>query len=264
MAGHDINYIALTGALGAIGTRSAPVPPLNLIGDYGGGGMLLAVGLLSAILEARESGNGQVVDVAMIDGAALLMLPFYGMVPVGTWRDQRFDNVLDGAAHYYGVYETADGKFFAVGAMEPQFYAELCDRLDLEIPHDEDDPQAWEAHRAAFAARFREKTRDEWERELVAPGTCAAPVLSITEAPDHPHNVARETFVDVGGVRQPAPAPRFSRTVADTPQPPSLPGDHTRAVLEELGVDPAIAAELLDEGVVRQSSPARGTANHLA
>ena len=264
MAGHDINYIALTGALGAIGTRSAPVPPLNLIGDYGGGGMLLAVGLLSAILEARESGNGQVVDVAMIDGAALLMLPFYGMVPVGTWRDQRFDNVLDGAAHYYGVYETADGKFFAVGAMEPQFYAELCDRLDLEIPHDEDDPQAWEAHRAAFAARFREKTRDEWERELVAPGTCAAPVLSITEAPDHPHNVARETFVDVDGVRQPAPAPRFSRTVADTPRPPSMPGDHSRAVLEELGVDPSIAAELLDEGVVRQSSPARGTANHLA
>jgi alpha-methylacyl-CoA racemase len=254
MAGHDINYIALTGALGAIGTQSGPVPPLNLIGDYGGGGMLLAVGLLSAILEARESGRGQVVDVAMIDGAALLMLPFYGMVPVGTWRDQRFDNVLDGAAHYYGVYETADGKFFAVGAMEPQFYAELCKKLDLDVPHDEDDPQAWEAHRAVFAARFREKTRDEWERELVAPGTCAAPVLSIAEAPDHPHNVARETFIDVDGVRQPAPAPRFSRTVADPPQPPSLPGDHSRTVLEELGIDPSTAAELLAQGVVRQSS----------
>ncbi|MGH3675467.1 MAG: CaiB/BaiF CoA transferase family protein, partial [Mycobacterium sp.] len=192
-AGHDINYIALAGALHGIGPAAAPVPPLNLVGDYGGGGMLLAVGLLSAILEARESGSGQVVDVAMVDGAAALMAPYYGMVAAGTWRDRRHANVLDGAAHYYGVYETADQKHVAVGAMEPAFYAELCQRLDVTVPHDADEPAAWEAHRAVLAARFRGKTREEWEQELSSPGCCAAPVLSLTEAPQHPHNAARGT-----------------------------------------------------------------------
>ncbi|HEV7850382.1 MAG TPA: CaiB/BaiF CoA-transferase family protein [Mycobacterium sp.] len=253
-AGHDIKYIALAGALHGIGTASAPVPPLNLVGDYGGGGMLLAVGLLSAILEARASQEGQVVDVAMVDGAATLMTPYYGMVAAGTWRDQRYDNVLDGAAHYYGVYPTADERHVAVGAMEPQFYAELCQLLGVDIPQDANDPTAWDAHRAVLAARFREKSRTEWEELLSSPGCCATPVLSLAEAPRHPHNVARGTFVEIDGVVQPAPAPRFSRTSPPTPTGPSLPGDHTRDLLGGLGMDDKAIAELLASGVARQSS----------
>lgn len=252
-AGHDINYIALAGALHGIGTEDTPVPPLNLVGDYGGGGMLLAVGLLSAILEARESGEGQVLDVAMVDGAATLMAPYFGMVPAGTWRDRRQDNLLDGAAHFYGTYETADGKHIAVGALERQFYAELCARLAVDVPQDYDDPSTWKTHRAEFAARFRQKTRDEWERELASAGACAAPVLSLVEAPHHPHNVARGSFVDVDGVLQPAPAPRFSRTVPPTPTSPALAGDHTRDVLAELGLHPAEVADLIGAGVASQS-----------
>lgn len=237
-AGHDINYLALTGALHAIGTAESPVPPLNLVGDYGGGGMLLAVGLLSAILEARSSGAGQVLDVAMIDGVATLLAPYFGMLAAGAWRDRREDNLLDGAAHFYGVYGTADGGHIAVGAMEPKFYAELCDRLGVTVPHDDDEPATWAAHRAALAARFAEKPRDEWERLLGSPGCCATPVLSLAEAPRHPHLVARETFVDLDGITQPAPAPRFSRTRPATPSFPSLPGDHTRTVLRERGCPP--------------------------
>jgi alpha-methylacyl-CoA racemase len=255
-AGHDINYIALTGALHGIGTDETPLPPLNLVGDYGGGGMLLAVGLLSAILQARESGEGQVVDVAMVDGVATLLAPYFGMVPEGTWRDRREDNLLDGAAHFYGAYATADGRHFAVGAMEPKFYAELCDRLGLDVhdvPHDDDQPAAWAAHRATLAARFAEKTRDEWEQILDSPGCCAAPVLSLTEAPQHPHLVARETFIDVDGVTQPAPAPRFSRTRPATPTPPALPGDHTHTLLRELGFDNDTITALEQARIVTQS-----------
>jgi alpha-methylacyl-CoA racemase len=255
-AGHDINYIALTGALHSIGTPENPVPPLNLIGDYGGGGMLLAVGLLSGILEARQSGEGQVLDVAMVDGAATMMAPYYGMVHAGTWRDHRGDNLLDGASHFYGVYRTADDKHIAVGAIEPQFYAELCQRLGVGVPHDANTPSAWRAHRDVLATRIREKTRAEWEDLLGGPGTCAAPVLTITEAPHHPHNVARRTFIEVDGVPQQAPAPRFSRTVAHHPKSPSLPGDHTHAVLRGLGFDTAAVTELTDAGVVRQSAAA--------
>jgi alpha-methylacyl-CoA racemase len=255
-AGHDINYIALTGALHAIGTAENPVPPLNLIGDYGGGGMLLAVGLLSGILEARQSGEGQVLDVAMVDGAATIMAPYYGMVHAGTWRDHRGDNILDGAAQFYGVYRTADDKHVAVGAIEPQFYAELCQQMGVEIPQDADAPEAWRAHREALAARFRQQTRAEWEEQLGTPGTCAAPVLTITEAPAHPHNAARRAFIEVDGVPQPAPAPRFSRTVPGQPKSPSLPGDHTRAVLAGLGLDADAVAELTHAGVVRQSAAA--------
>ena len=253
-AGHDINYIALAGALHGVGTAESPVPPLNLVGDYGGGGMLLAVGLLSAILEARESGEGQVLDVAMVDGVATLLAPYFGMVPAGTWRDRRQDNLLDGAAHFYGVYPTADGRHVAVGAMEPKFYAELCERLGVGVPHDDDAPSTWSAHRAALAARFAEKTRDEWERILDSPGCCATPVLSLSEAPHHPHLVARGTFVDVDGVTQPAPAPRFSRTPPAAPGAPSLPGDHTRALLRELGLEPEAVTALVDAGVVAQSN----------
>jgi alpha-methylacyl-CoA racemase len=252
-AGHDIDYIALTGALHSIGIAEKPVPPLNLIGDYGGGGMLLAVGLLSAILEARESGEGQVLDVAMVDGAATMMAPYYGMVHAGTWRDHRCDNILDGAAHFYGVYRTADDKHVAVGAIEPQFYAELCQRLGVDVPHDDAAPSAWSAHREVLAARFLQKTRAEWEQQLGTPGSCAAPVLTIAEAPSHPHNVARQTFIEVDGVPQPAPAPRFSRTVPAAPRSPALPGDHTGAVLAGLGFDDATVAELTEAGVVRQS-----------
>jgi alpha-methylacyl-CoA racemase len=255
-AGHDINYIALTGALHGIGTAESPVPPLNLIGDYGGGGMLLAVGLLSGILEARQSGEGQVLDVAMVDGAATMMAPYYGMVHAGMWRDHRGDNILDGAAHFYGVYRTADDKHVAVGAIEPQFYAELCQRLDVDVPHDANAPAVWHEHREALALRIRQKTRAEWEEQLGTPGTCAAPVLTITEAPQHPHNIARQTFIEVDGVPQPAPAPRFSRTVPAQPKSPALPGDHTRGVLAGLGFDEIAVTELTDAGVVRQSSAA--------
>lgn len=256
-AGHDINYIALAGALHGIGTAESPVPPLNLVGDYGGGGMLLAVGLLSAILEARESGEGQVLDVAMVDGAATLMAPYFGMVAAETWRDHRNDNLLDGAAHFYGTYATADGGHVAVGAMERKFYAELCDRLGVDVPHDDDLPATWAAHRAELAARFAEKTRDEWERILDSPGCCATPVLSLGEAPRHPHLAARQTFIDVDGVTQPAPAPRFSRTAPATPSAPALPGDHTLALLSEAGFDTEAIAGLVDSGVVAQSKRRR-------
>ena len=252
-AGHDINYIALAGALHGIGTAESPVPPLNLVGDYGGGGMLLAVGLLSAILEARESGTGQVLDVAMVDGVATLLAPYFGMVPAGTWRDRRHDNLLDGAAHFYGVYATADGGHFAVGAMEPKFYAELCDRLGVDVPHDEDAPETWAAHRATLAARFAEKSREEWARLLDTPGCCATPVLSLAEAPRHPHLAARKTFIDIDGITQPAPAPRFSRTWPATPTSPSLPGDHTRTLLREIGLDANAITALERAGVVAQS-----------
>jgi alpha-methylacyl-CoA racemase len=253
-AGHDINYIALTGALHGIGTPESPVPPLNLVGDYGGGGMLLAVGVLSAILEARQSGQGQVLDVAMVDGIATLLAPYFGMVPAGTWRDRRWDNLLDGAAHFYGVYATADGRHVAVGAMEPKFYAELCDQLGVSVPHDDDQPASWAAHRAMLSHRFAEKSRDEWEQLLNSPGCCVTPVLSLSEAPRHPHLVARKTFIDVDGITQPAPAPRFSRTRPSAPSPPSLPGDHTHALLREMGFDADAVTALEDAGVVAQSS----------
>ena len=214
--------------------------------------MLLAVGLLSAILEARESGQGQVVDVAMVDGVATLLAPYFGMITAGTWRDRRADNLLDGAAHFYGVYATADGRHVAVGAMEPKFYRELCDRLGVSVPHDDDRPGLWAAHRAALAARFAEKTRDEWEQLLDSPGCCATPVLSLSEAPAHPHLVARDTFIDIDGVTQPAPAPRFSRTRPGMPSAPSLPGDHTDVVLREMGLNADAVAELVNAGVVAQ------------
>ncbi len=254
-AGHDINYIALAGALHGIGTAETPIPPLNLVGDYGGGGMLLAVGLLSAILEARQSGQGQVLDVAMVDGVATLLAPYFGMVAAGTWRDRREDNLLDGAAHFYGVYATADGGHLAVGAMERKFYAELCDRLGVDVPHDDDEPATWAEHRGALAARFAEKPRDEWERILDSPGCCVTPVLSLAEAPHHPHLVARRTFLDVDGVTQPAPAPRFSRSKPGAPSSPALPGDHTRVLLREMGLDAEAVRALEEDRVVAQSKP---------
>jgi alpha-methylacyl-CoA racemase len=208
------------------------------------------VGLLSAILECRRSGKGQVVDVAMYEGAALLMTVFYGLFAEGRWEDRRHANVIDGAAHYYRTYETADAKHFAVGAMEPQFYAELCTRLGVSVPQD-DTLAAWAAHGETMAARFREKTRADWEAELVTPQSCASPVLGLAEAPNHPHSRARGAFITVDGVLQPAPAPRFSRTPPAAPSPPPLPGDDTLAILADFGLTDV---DFVDTGAARQSA----------
>ncbi len=214
-AGHDINYIALTGALHAIGRKGgAPVPPLNLLGDFGGGGMVLAFGIACALFETRVSGKGQVIDAAMTEGVAGLMAMFYGRMAAGHWRDQRGVNVLDTGAPWYDVYETADGKHVAIGSIEARFYAELLARLGL-------DPAAlpgqfefarWPELRAAFTAAFKTRTRDAWCKEMEGTDVCFAPVLSIAEASRHAHNRARGTFAEIDGVTQPAPAPRFSRT----------------------------------------------------
>ena len=214
-AGHDINYIALTGALHAIGRKGGtPVPPLNLVGDFGGGGMVLAFGIACALYEARASGKGQVIDAAMTEGAASLMAMFYGRMAAGHWRDERGVNVLDTGAPWYDAYETADGKHVAVGSIEGRFYAELLTRLGLDpasLPGQFDFAR-WPELRAAFTAAFKTRTREEWCREMEGTDVCFAPVLSLAEAPLHPHNLARGAFVDIDGVAQPAPSPRFSRT----------------------------------------------------
>jgi len=218
-AGHDINYIALSGALHTFGPPERPMAPVNLIGDYGGGGMLLAFGVLAGILSARATGKGQVVDAAMIDGAAVLSAMTYTMFGTGMWRDERGVNVLDGGAPYYDTYETADGKFVAVGSIEPQFYAMLLDKLGLvgDPAFAQDaDRATWPALKERIGAIFRTKTRDEWCAIMEDTDICFAPVLNLAEAPQHPHNVARGTFVEAGGIIQPAPAPRF----LGTPAPP--------------------------------------------
>ncbi len=221
-AGHDINYIALTGALHAIGRAGEPpVPPLNYVGDFGGGGMLLTVGLLAALHEAQRSGHGQVVDAAMTDGASLLSAFMYGFKAKGRWSNERGANMLDGAAHFYATYTCADGKHVSVGAIEPQFYAELrqkCGIADDPLFDAQLDPSRWPDLKERLAAVFATRTRDEWCTLLEGSDACFAPVLDWDEAPEHPHNRARETFVQIDGVVQPAPAPRFSRsgTVAPT------------------------------------------------
>jgi alpha-methylacyl-CoA racemase len=214
-AGHDIDYIALSGALHAIGrSGDAPVPPLNLVGDFGGGGMLLAFGIACALLEAQRSGKGQVVDAAMIDGASLLTTMFWGMQAAGQWSDARGANVLDSGAPWYDTYPTKDGKFVAIGAIEPKFYTELLERLGLagEALPEQNDRASWPALRECFAAAFRTRTRDEWCRVFEDSDACFAPVLAFREATDHPHAIARNAHITIGGVTQPAPAPRFSRT----------------------------------------------------
>jgi alpha-methylacyl-CoA racemase len=241
-AGHDINYIALTGALWAIGRpEERPVPPLNLVGDYGGGGMLLALGLLAALLSAQKTGQGQVVDAAMVDGAALLMAPIYAMLARGRWANARGANMLDGAAPWYDTYECADGRFLAVGPIEPQFFAVLCQRLGLDPArfHDRMDPAAWPALRAELAAIFLGRPRDDWAALFDGTDACVAPVLDLAEAPTHPHNQARATFLHDHGVVQPAPAPRFSGTPAAPPKPAPKRGADTAAVLADWGFTPA-------------------------
>ncbi|MCC6197636.1 MAG: CoA transferase [Burkholderiales bacterium] len=239
-AGHDIDYIALSGALAAIGRAGeAPVPPLNLVGDFGGGGMLLAFGVACALLEARQSGRGQVIDAAMVEGSALLTTMVWGMRAAGQWRDERGANVLDGAAPWYDTYSTSDGKHFAVGAIEPRFYAELLQRLGLagEALPAQHDRAGWPQLRARFAAEFAKRTRDEWQAIFAGSDACAAPVLGFGEAMDHPHARARGSHVSVGGIVQPAPAPRFSRTPGAVRNPPPERGANGRAALADWGFD---------------------------
>jgi alpha-methylacyl-CoA racemase len=218
-AGHDINYIALAGALHTYGSGERPIAPVNVVGDYGGGGMLLAFGVLAGILSARSTGKGQVIDAAMVDGAAILSAMTYTLFAEGMWVDEREANVLDGAAHFYGAFETADGKFVSIGSLEPQFYAILLDKLgvadDPAFAHGADQ-SAWPKLRARVREIFLTKSRDEWCAIMDDTDICFAPVLSLAEAPHHPHNVARGTFIEAGGLLQPAPAPRF----LGTPAPP--------------------------------------------
>ena len=251
-AGHDINYIALTGALHAIGPSHAPSPPLNLVGDFGGGGMYLAFGIAAALLEARTSGEGQVVDAAMTEGAASLMAAIYGIYGSGGWANERESNFLDGGAYYYGVYETSDGKFVSVGSIEGKFHDELLAKTGLaEAPTvDRNDRDAWVDKRARLAEVFRTKTRDEWDAIMAGSDVCYAPVLDLSEAPLHPHNVARGSFIEVDGVTQPAPAPRFSRTPGEVARPPAAPGENTDEVLADWGFEADDIAKLHEVGAV--------------
>jgi alpha-methylacyl-CoA racemase len=254
MAGHDIDYIAIGGALWSLGRAdSAPVPPLNLVGDFGGGGMLLAFGMVAALLEAARSGEGQVVDAAMVDGAASLMTMIHAFHRHGLWNDQRGANMLDTGAPFYEVYETADGKWMAVGGIEAQFYAELIRGLGLEgdasFPSQMSRDQ-WPAMKARFAEIFKSKTRDEWSAIFDGTDACVVPVLSPWEAHLHPHNVARSTFVEVNGTVQPAPAPRFSRTPSSISKPPSPPGADTISALVEWGVAEDAVKKLRESGAL--------------
>jgi alpha-methylacyl-CoA racemase len=252
-AGHDIDYIGLSGVLHAIGRKGeAPVPPLNLVGDFGGGGMFLAFGVVCALLEAQRSGKGQVVDAAMVDGSATLMALTYGLLSQGTWKDERGVNILDGAAPWYDTYETKDGKWVAVGAIEKRFYEELVERLGLkfsELPG-QHDRAGWPDLRRRFAEVIVSRTRDEWERVFAGSDACVAPVLALGEVASHPHNAARGTFVERDGVLQPAPAPRFSRTVPEMGAAARAPGADTAEVLGDFGFSPAEIARLTQDGVV--------------
>ena len=237
-AGHDINYIALAGALEPMGRAGeAPVPPLNLVGDFGGGGMYLAFGMVCAILEARQSGEGQVVDAAMVDGAASLMTFFHGFRAMGIWNDERGTNLLDTGAHFYDVFECSDGEYVSIGSIEPQFYAELREKLELtdEKWDQQMSRSMWPELKAELAAIFKRRTRGEWCELMEHSDICFAPVLSMEEAPKHPHNVHRGTFVERNGVVQPGPAPRFSRTEAEIQRPPAHAGQHTDELLADVG-----------------------------
>jgi alpha-methylacyl-CoA racemase len=251
-AGHDIDYAAIAGALHTVGrAHEPPPPPVNYLADFGGGGTFLAIGVLAALLERGSSGEGQVIDVAMVDGAASQTAFLHGLLAMGAWTTERGRNLLDGGAPFYDTYRCADGRYLAVGALEPQFFAELCATLDLDpasIPqHDRD---GWEGQRARLAELFATRTRDEWAAVFEGTDACVAPVLDLAEAPDHPHNRAREAFVEVDGARQPAPAPRFSRTPGEVRRGAPRPGGHTDEVLAELELTPAAIADLRDRGVV--------------
>jgi alpha-methylacyl-CoA racemase len=251
-AGHDIDYIALSGVLHAIGRAGdKPVPPLNLVGDFGGGGMLLAYGIVCALREAQRSGRGQVVDAAMVDGASLLSTMFWGMIAANRWSERRGDNLLDGAAPWYDTYETRDGKHVAIGAIEPKFYAELLQRLGLahEALPAQHDRAGWPALRDRFAREFRTRTRDDWVRAFEGSDACLAPVLTFSEAAQHPHNVARHGHSDIGGVVQPAPAPRMSRTPPEIRGAPPERGALGGTALRDWGFTPVEIEALRAQGI---------------
>jgi alpha-methylacyl-CoA racemase len=253
-AGHDLNYIALSGALHAIGPAGGkPVPPLNLVGDYGGGALYLAMGLLAALHERKASGRGQVVDAAMVDGAASLASIFYGLHAAGQWDAPRGENLLDGGAPFYDSYETADGRWVSLAALEPKFFAQLAEALGLEprFVQRQYDRRLWPEMRAAIAAAVRQRTRDAWCEALEGSDTCFAPVLDFDEAPQHRHARARGAFVDVGGMLQPAPAPRFDRTPAGHPRPAPEVGQHTDELLREAGCSAEDIAALRAAGSAR-------------
>jgi alpha-methylacyl-CoA racemase len=248
-AGHDIDYAAIAGALHVVGRPGEPPPPpANLLADFGGGGAYLAIGVLAALLERERSGEGQVVDTAMVDGAASLTTFLHGLMAMGAWSTERGTNLLDGAAPYYDTYRCADGRFLALGALEPQFFARLCEGLEIDPEQfPQFDRQGWPEQKRQVAEIIARRTRDEWAGRFADTDACVAPVLALDEAPEHPHNVARGTFVDVDGVPQPGPAPRFSRTPGQVRCPAPAAGQHTDEVLGELGLDPQA---LRDEGAV--------------
>ena len=252
-AGHDLNYIGLSGALHIIGRPGEkPVPPINYVGDYGGGACMLALGIAAALFEARGSGQGQVIDCAMSEGSGLLASMMYGMYAQGAWMPKG-QNRIDGGAHFYDVYECSDGKFITIACAEPQFYNLLLDLLDI---HDEDirrermDPQRWPEFKARFEAVFKTRTRDEWGALLEGTDVCYAPMLDFAEAPKHPHNVARKAFIEIDGVTQPAPAPRFSRTPSEVRGRPPAAGENNREALEAWGFDAREVEHLIATGVV--------------
>jgi len=253
IAGHDMNYLGLTGALAAIGRKGQlPSPPLNLVADYGGGALYLAFGVVSAILSARQTGEGQVVDTAMVDGAASLMLSAYGLHAAGLYSDKRGDNILDSGAPWYDVYECADGGLLAVAPIEQKFRDEFYQILGIDRASlgDDDDKANWPAVREVLTAKIREKTRAEWEKAFEGSDACVSPVLDMAEAPTHPHIAARGTFIEIDGVSQPGPAPRFSRTVPAKPTGPELPGAGTEAALAEWGFSAERIADMKARGVV--------------
>lgn len=252
-AGHDINYISLAGVAHAVGEAGGPpVLPLNLVGDYGGGGMMLAFGVMAAAWEAARSGRGQVVDAAMIDGATALMAEYYGFLAAGRFEDGRGTHLLDGGAHFYGLYETADGRHISIGALEPKFYEMLLEKLGLTGPvwQDQMNEANWPALRQELAAIFRQRDQAHWTAVFEGTDICYAPVLSMSEFEDHPHNLARGTTMRVDGMLQGAPAPRFSRTRAETPVRGRLPGHDTRSVLRAISYDEARIAALIAAGAV--------------
>ena len=252
-AGHDINYIGLAGALHAIGRPGErPVPPLNLVGDFGGGGMLLAFGMVCALLEAQKSGEGQVVDAAMVDGAASLMAMFFSFAAGGGFSDQRGTNMLDGGAHFYDTYETSDGKHICIGSIEPQFYQLLIEKSGVDAAQfaPQMDAGQWPALKEELGRVFKTRTRDEWCEIMEGTDVCFAPVLSIFEAPAHPHNAERGTFVEIDGVMQPAPSPRFSRTEAGIAHSARAPGEDTSTVLTDCGFSEEEIAALQAAGSV--------------
>jgi alpha-methylacyl-CoA racemase len=253
-AGHDLNYIALSGVLDACGRAGdKPTPPMNLIGDFGGGGMMLAFGMVAALLSARTTGQGQVVDCAMTDGSAVLATMIWSLRATGRWNDARGTNLLDTGAHFYDCYETADGKFISIAPVEPQFYADLIARLGLAEDSDfhvQNDPRRWPALKDKLDALFRTRTRDEWCAVLEHTDACFAPVLSMAEAPSHPHNQARGTFVEVDGITQPAPAPRYSGTPTAPPVPLSHDAERLKAIWENLGYAPSEIEHLQAAGVI--------------